>query len=577
MSMPNNKNHCSVDKNLPLFLNKDKFAFNLKTNNSNTDSKFNLGELEINKGNYKKARDYFLDSFILDKNIDTAINLSTCFSKLEQFSDAISFFESNLKYFENNGTYWAILATHNYCNFDYEGAAGASYNAIFKFNIDLSEIWKIFVFSAKKINRCELLYKVSKKSLEDALNNPYVLEGYLSSCCSLNLYEEAYNFLNNINLTKVMVSNMGEISGIIASLVASIIARNEWSSERELAWNELAAKLSPDVSDIKWNLSLSQLKNCMISECYKNYSARFSWSEFPSPVRIFKKPKWNQNVKTTSRILLWYEQGIGDELRFISTLPFFKATFPNLILEPSDKLVELMTNTFPEIEVRYSTVESDLSTTNEDFDYHLPIGDMFLFCLEMKGDLLRDSTYSFSEKYLKPDKLRNFYWNDKFIKSGGKPLVGFCWRSSFIDRQRSREYSVLEQWRNLIESNLFRFVNLQYDLTQTEFVKKYPEYKGWFVDIGHLDQKDDSDGTAALINNLDFVLSPASTPSMISSCLGIPTLIYATPNPYWFSRNKKFSEHPLFKNSLIYPSLNVAEDESLVPEITDFLMKKFKK
>ena len=202
------------------------------------------------------------------------------------------------------------------------------------------------------------------------------------------------------------------------------------------------------------------------------------------------------NVKTTSRILLWYEQGIGDELRFISTLPFFKANFPNLILEPSDKLVELMTNTFPEIEVRYSTVESDLSTTNEDFDYHLPIGDMFLFCLEMKGDLLRDPTYSFSEKYLKPDKLRNFYWNDKLTKSGGKPLVGFCWRSGFIDKQRSREYSVLEQWRNLIESNLFRFVNLQYDLTQTDFVEKYPEYKGWFVDIGHLDQKDDLDGTA---------------------------------------------------------------------------------
>ena len=70
MSMPNNKNHCSVDKNMPLFLNKDKFAFNLKTNNSNTDSKFNLGELEINKGNYNKAKAYFLDSFLLDKNIE---------------------------------------------------------------------------------------------------------------------------------------------------------------------------------------------------------------------------------------------------------------------------------------------------------------------------------------------------------------------------------------------------------------------------------------------------------------------------------------------------------------------------
>ena len=101
----------------------------------------------------------------MDRNIETAINLSTCFSKLEQFSDAISFFESNLKYFKNNGTYWAILATHNYCDFDYEGAAGASYNAIFKFNIDLSEIWKIFVFSAKLEGEQQSFRKVLKMLL----------------------------------------------------------------------------------------------------------------------------------------------------------------------------------------------------------------------------------------------------------------------------------------------------------------------------------------------------------------------------------------------------------------------------
>ena len=59
MSMPNNKNHCSVDKNLPLFLTKDKFAFNLKTNNSNTDSKFNLGELEINKRELQQSQGLF--------------------------------------------------------------------------------------------------------------------------------------------------------------------------------------------------------------------------------------------------------------------------------------------------------------------------------------------------------------------------------------------------------------------------------------------------------------------------------------------------------------------------------------
>ena len=46
--------------------------------------------------------------------------------------------------------------------------------------------------------------------------------------------------------------------------------------------------------------------------------------EFVSPIEKFRKPRWNKNIAKNSKILLWYEQGIGDELRFLSTLPFYR-------------------------------------------------------------------------------------------------------------------------------------------------------------------------------------------------------------------------------------------------------------
>ena len=65
-------------------------------------------------------------------------------------------------------------------------------------------------------------------------------------------------------------------------------------------------------------------------------------------------------------------------------------------------------------------------------------------------------------------------------------------------------------------------------------------------DTGYLDQKDDLEGTLALISNLDLVLSPASSPSMMS-VYGIPSIIYAMGDVHWFGRRGKFTNTPSIK------------------------------
>ena len=86
----------------------------------------------------------------------------------------------------------------------------------------------------------------------------------------------------------------------------------------------MANKLNPDNSQIRWNLSLAQLKNGLIDVGASNYDARFNCEEFASPIEKFRKPRWNKNAENNSTILLWHEQGIGDELRFLSApSPFY--------------------------------------------------------------------------------------------------------------------------------------------------------------------------------------------------------------------------------------------------------------
>ena len=79
-----------------------------------------------------------------------------------------------------------------------------------------------------------------------------------------NKYEEAYDYIKSIGLTKNNVLRFGEISSSLCTMVAAILEKTTDDIKEELSWNVLANKLNPENSPIKWNLSLSQLKNGQI-------------------------------------------------------------------------------------------------------------------------------------------------------------------------------------------------------------------------------------------------------------------------------------------------------------------------
>ena len=150
-------------------------------------------------------------------------------------------------------------------------------------------------------------------------------------------------------------------------------------------------------------------------------------------------------------ILLWREQGPQDVTIWASGISQIVAQAGLCIVEVQPKLVPLFTRTFPEAVVRVEDSSSQAKST--DFDFHLPLGSLFL-CLYPN---IEPTTAS----YLIPDPERVSFWQKRLAELGSGPYVGISWKSPVITPARAPNYTRIEEWLPVFEDRDVLFVNLQ--------------------------------------------------------------------------------------------------------------------
>ena len=532
-------------------------------NGVSTDTLIERANLLISLKEYQLAKSTLYLCLEKHKSPSIIQKLITCWRALNLKVEAADTLESNLKHFEEYSIFWIALALFKFEIQDYDAAFGASLHAITAHEINSPEIWYIFSGSVLMSKKYSIGHKISKKFLTQGPANEHIVECYINACLQLELYDEAVKFLEQ---TRFSWQNFPILLGI----AANIYGKKSANAEKALLLNEKAHSLEPKNPALRWNLALTQLKNGRLYEGIKNYEARFDWPEFPSPIRKFLAPKkWHPKIDPQSKIMLWWEQGIGDQIRFWSALPLFQREFPNLILEPSAKTYEIISSSFPDLDVRYGNLNvEDLTSYKEDFDFHLPIGTMFHYIISKHVHELEQHDFTLNLQYLKPDKLRKLFWKDKLADISNKPKIGFCWRSKNNNGRRKKEYTELEHWNTLFKKSEYDFVNLQYDLSHEAFEKQFPGTAKYFLNTGHLDQMNDLEGALALISNLDLVITASTAPCSIASASGVNTVIYSSPHLFTYGRWEKFAVCPFFSNARNYLTDDASNDPDLVEDIT---------
>ena len=252
----------------------------------------------------------------------------------------------------------------------------------------------------------------------------------------------------------------------------------------------------------------------------KGFSPAIPASLARGPQRRFSVPMWDgQSLAPGERLMIWREQGVGDEIRFAALIPLLpESVRNNLVLECDHRLVNLFARSMPEVRVRAE------SQTTSDYHCHLPIGSLPLLLMK-SVDLLRDAP-----PLLKPDPRDVEKFAGRLAEFRDKKLVGICWRSHKLSATRNKKYTVLEDWRSVLSIPGALFVNLQYGECEEEIQHIEHQLGIRILRWPDLDLMNDFSGVAALIKNLDLVVSISSAVVPLAGAVGTQTISMTRQN-----------------------------------------------
>ena len=523
----------------------------------NSVSLFAKGAYYYNVKDYKKAKFYFEKTALVnyDNTLITCL-MKTC-NKLNYMHDMKSHFEKAKETLEKSGTFWQL---YGYLEFELKNhdSAADCFLMARRLGFEDTKLNEEFLSGSLDLaRRVDELYEFTFELIKNGNNEPKIVDFFLSSAVETSHFKEAHQFFETTSFDWRAHAKLNALAALTYNAV-------EEDAEKCIELNLRAAELDPSNVRIKWNLGLTQLRLGQIKSGIENYKIRFDWEEFPSPRRIFNVPKWHENVPKYARILIWTEQGLGDEILFSSAIQAFIKKFPNIIFETHSKTTEIMQIAFPDIHCRTGVYKKDdLTSLYNDFEYQVPLGDVFLWFLEQNIASLENGNNLENLNYLQPDRLRSFYWKEKLSQKSSKPKVGFAWTSANLEMGRGNHHTSLYDWSDMLRRDDVDFVSIQYNFDYEQIASQYPDLADCFCNTGFLDQMDDLEGAIALISNLDLVISSPSSASHLAGAAGVPTWYYGATAPFMLGRKGDFVKNPFFPNMQLYITKDASQDKNL--------------
>lgn len=306
---------------------------------------------------------------------------------------------------------------------------------------------------------------------------------------------------------------------------------NEGKPVLALEHLNLALATDPNHAQAHWNRSLAYLE----MGDYKQGWPEYSWG-LSAKVRLDRNytrtplPMWDGTPG--KRLIIYGEQGIGDEILFSSMLPDLLRDCPNTVFECHRKLHTLFANSFPAIDI-YPTREDDVLTwplkqdnkPRYDFEAKLPIGDL--------GKFYRKDLNDFpGTPFLKPSAAAELKWNERLAELPRKPRVGISWIGGH-KRTRVEVRSIeLEALLPILQADV-NWISLQYTPCEDElehFTKKHG------ITIHHWPEacySPNYDDTAGLVSNLDLVITVATSVLHLAGSMGVPCWVMAANRAAW--------------------------------------------
>jgi tetratricopeptide (TPR) repeat protein len=290
-----------------------------------------------------------------------------------------------------------------------------------------------------------------------------------------------------------------------------------------IARYDQALALRPGLDDARWNQAIALLLAGDYERGWDAYRARWQTRALLARRRSFSQPAWDGADPAGRIVLVHAEQGMGDVIQFCRYVPLLKARGARIVL-----LIDREWAVLAPLLRGLDGVDQlalDLAEI-ETFDLHCPLLDLPL----LFGTRLE--TIPATVPYLGVDPARRAVWRgwlDEHHPRDGTKRIGLVWAGnpSFArDRLRSPGLAPVLK---LLELRGLSWFGLQVGAGRRALDSHaMPDN---FTDLGR-DLRDFAD-TAAVMEELDLVITSCTATAHLAGALGRPTWVMLPAAPDW--------------------------------------------
>jgi tetratricopeptide (TPR) repeat protein len=297
---------------------------------------------------------------------------------------------------------------------------------------------------------------------------------------------------------------------------------------------EQAVRLEPDFAEAHKNLSQLRLLLEDFDGGWREYEWRWKTGELP-PLQ-YSHPRWNGEPLAGKTILLVAEQGLGDTIQFIRYASLVASQGARVLLHCQQPLVPLV-HTCPSVDELFVTDDPLPS-----FDYYIPL-------LSLPGIFKSDlRTIPAHVPYLSTDSSLVEHWKAMLAPIHGF-RIGINWRGRPGNDDFCLRDIPLHELAQLATVENVQLISLQKGEGQDELRAAGDRVR--VLDLG--DRLDESSGafldTAAVMKNLDLVITSDTSIAHLAGALGVPVWIGLpfVPNWRWFLNRSDSPWYPTMR------------------------------
>jgi Flp pilus assembly protein TadD len=288
--------------------------------------------------------------------------------------------------------------------------------------------------------------------------------------------------------------------------------------------------LEPEHAHAHVQRALALLCQGRLAEGWTEYLWRFRRPESRTLHAAFPYPFWQGEQLEGRKLLVWTEQGPGDEILLGSMIPDLLERGIKLVLVCSPRLAPLFRRSFKNCTV----IANDRLQRVHDPENRPDVQASFSHL----GQILRPTVDAFPRRAdfltAKPDlrlKLRMSYQSG----NADTKLVGIAWHSANAAAEKHKSVP-LENWGPILSMPDVRFVSLQYGNAKTDIRDANRAFGCEIVEDKSVDPLKDIDSFAAQVAAMDHVVSVSNTTVHVSGSLGVPTstLVPAAYGRIWY-------------------------------------------